>query len=267
MRIDCSEIIERKSSVLFLRYWGGGGGDMSFALIFVTTVVIVVALAGFVRRWPWLLYGVSILAVVVLLAGTGGFINGGWWKPLIILIQRCMVALSLFTIVMFTGVLSKESKLGVRLRSIRSELSIIACILCLGHVCQYLATYLSRATVGSLDLQTGASIYIALVLFVLLIILGLTSFNAIKKRMKGSSWKRVQWFAYPFFLLTYIHLMLMIAPAASLGGERAIINVVLYSIVFMAYVALRFRRYIKDRTIRLSVEACNDVDTVLAEEG
>ena len=240
---------------------------MSFALIFVVTSVVVVALAGFIKRVPWLFYGLSIVAVVVLFAGVEGYIDGGWWKPLILLVKRCMLALSLFTIVMFTGALSRESWLGVRLRSIRSELSLVACILCVGHVCQYLVAYVSRAIAGSLDLQTGASICIALVLFVLLIVLGVTSGNAMKRRMKGVSWKRIQWFAYPFFLLTYVHLMLMIAPAALLGSEQAIVNVALYSIVFAAYVIMRLYRYEKDKRARLSAEARKDAGGLAGTEG
>ena len=233
---------------------------MSFALIFVVTSVVVVALAGFIKKLPWLFYGLAIVAVAVLFAGVEGYIGGSWWKPLILLVKRCMLALSLFTIVMFTGALSRDSRLGIRLRSIRSELSIVACILCVGHVCQYLVAYLSRAIAGSLDLQTGASICIALVLFALLIVLGVTSGNAMKRRMKGISWKRIQWFAYPFFLLTYVHLMLMIAPAAFLGSGQAIVNVVQYSIIFAAYVVMRLYRYAKDKSARLSVEAHGDVE-------
>lgn len=240
---------------------------MSFALIFVVTSVIVIALAGFVKRFPWLFYTLAVLAVVVLFAGAEGYIDGGWWKPLILLVKRCMVALSLFAIVMFTGALSRESWLGIRLRSIRSELSIIACILCAGHVCQYLVAYVSRAIAGSLDLQTGASIFIALVLFVLLIVLGVTSGNAMKKRMRGVSWKRIQWFAYPFFLLTYVHLMLMIAPAALLGSGQAIVNVTLYSVVFAAYVVMRLCRYAKDKGVRLSAVGCENAGSLAAGGG
>lgn len=80
--------------------------------------------------------------------------------------------------------------------------------------------------------------------------------NVMKRRMRGASWKRIQWFACPFFLLTYVHLMLMIAPAALLGSERAIVNVTLYSVVFAAYVIMRLYRYAKDKGVRLSVEGC-----------
>lgn len=220
---------------------------MTFALIFVITALASVALADVIRKWPWVFYLLSVVAVVLLFAGVEGVLGGHWWKPLILLVRRCMIALSLFAVVMFTGVLQKDSKLGMRLRSVRSELSIIACILCLGHVCMYVVPYVSRAVSGSLGLETAASFYIAMILLVLLLVLGITSFDFVKKRMKGTSWKRVQWFAYPFFLLTYAHLMFMLVPAALRGGEQAIVSVVLYSIIFVAYVVLRIYRMIKDK--------------------
>lgn len=239
---------------------------MTFTLIFVITASAAVALADVVRKWPWLFYGLSILAVLVLFAGTQGVISDGWWKPLILLVRRCMVALSLFTVVMFTGVFSKESKLGSRLRSVRSELSIIACILCLGHVCMYLVPYLSRAASGSLGLQAGTSFYIAMVLLILLMLLGITSFDAVKKRMKGASWKHIQRLAYPFFLLTYAHLMFMLAPAAFRGGEQAIIGVILYSIIFTAYVVLRMYRFAKDKRVGQSRQVNDGASNLKARE-
>ncbi|MFQ8866773.1 MAG: hypothetical protein ACLR67_00475 [Eggerthella lenta] len=57
-------------------------------------------------------------------------------------------------------------------------------------------------------------------LLVLLLVLGVTSFGFVKKHMRTESWKRLQRWAYVFFGLVYVHLMLMLAPAASRGGRR-----------------------------------------------
>ena len=77
--------------------------------------------------------------------------------------------------------------------------------------------HMSGATLGALA--------VALVLFALLLVLGVTSFNFVKKRMRKESWKRVQMLAYPFFLLVYAHLLLMLLPRRAQGragraGER-----------------------------------------------
>lgn len=47
--------------------------------------------------------------------------------------SRSTVSLALFTIVMYTGTLSNSFKYKKNLMAIRGELSIIACILTLGH--------------------------------------------------------------------------------------------------------------------------------------
>ena len=41
--------------------------------------------------------------------------------------------------------------------------------------------------------------------------------------------------------------MLMLAPAASQGGEAAVASVVVYTVIFGAYAALRVRRALVDR--------------------
>ena len=220
---------------------------MAFFIVLAVTAALSVALADAIRKVPWLFYALAVVAVAVLFAGVYDVIDGGWWKPLILLVRRCMVALALFTVVMFIGVLPKDSKLGLRMRSVRAELSIIAWILCMGHMCMYLAPYGARALSGSLQANIMTSFAVALVLFVLLLILGVTSFGFVKKHMHARTWKRVQQLAYPFFLLTYVHLMFMLAPSALAGGTSSMVGIAVYSVVFVAYLVGRLWRYAADR--------------------
>ena len=81
----------------------------------------------------------------------------------------------------------------------------------------------------------------------LLLALGVTSFNAVKKRMKTESWKRLQRLAYAFFALVYVHLLLMLLPSALHGGQVAQASVAVYSVVFVAYFVLRVARALLDR--------------------
>ena len=216
---------------------------MTFALILIVTAVASVALAGVLRKVPWLFYGAAFAAVVIMFAGFAGAFDGGWWKPLILLVRRCMVALALFAVVMFVGVLPSDSKLGIRLRSVRTELSILACILCVGHVALYVAPYVARAFAGNVDAFMAVSLATAAVLLVLLAVLGVTSLRFVKKLMRTASWKKVQRWAYVFFGLTYLHLMCMLAPAALAGGESAIASVVVYTVLFGGYAVGRIARW------------------------
>ncbi len=216
---------------------------MTFALILIVTAVASVALAGVLRKVPWLFYGAAIVAVVIMFAGFAGALDGGWWKPLILLVRRCMVALALFSVVMFVGVLPVDSKLGIRLRSVRTELSILACILCVGHVALYVAPYAARAFAGNVDAFMGVSLATAAVLLVLLTVLGVTSLGFVKKLMRTANWKKVQRWAYVFFGLTYVHLMCMLAPAAFAGGGSAIAGVAIYTVLFGGYAVGRIARW------------------------
>lgn len=98
----------------------------------------------------------------------------------------------------------------------------------------YLASYAPRLG-GAMGANVLSALVVALALLVLLLVLGVTSFGFVKKHMRTESWKRLQRWAYVFFGLVYMHLMLMLAPAASRGGEAALITVAVYTVVFGAY--------------------------------
>ena len=220
---------------------------MEFLLVFVVTVTAALALREPLKRCPVAFYALACAVVFVFLAGANGLLSGGWWKPAIVLVQRCMVALSLFSVVMLIGALPKGSKLDAWLRPVRAELSIVACILCLGHMCMYLAPYAARAVAGTMGAPMLVSFVVAVVLFVLVLVLGVTSFGFVKKRMGGRAWKNVQRLAYPFFGLAWAHLMFMLAPAASKGGEQALLSVVIYTVLFGVYIVLRLFRAYRDK--------------------
>ena len=165
-----------------------------------------------------------------------------------------MLSLALFVVVMYIGVFAKGSKVHQWLKPVRSELSIIACILACGHMAVYLGSYAPRLG-GTLGVNVVSALVVALALLVLLLVLGVTSFAFVKRRMRTDSWKRLQRWAYVFFGLVYVHLMLMLAPAASQGGEAAVASVVVYTVIFGAYAALRVRRALVDRRAVAAVGA------------
>ena len=140
----------------------------------------------------------------------------------------------------------KGSRAHQWLKPVRSELSIIACILACGHMAVYLASYAPRlgSAMGS---NVVGALVVAVALLVLLLVLGTTSLGFVKRHMRTESWKRLQRWAYVFFGLVYVHLMLMLAPAASRGGEAAVASVAAYTMVFGAYAVLRVRRATLDR--------------------
>ena len=157
------------------------------------------------------------------------------------LMQRCALAFVLFTIVMFVGVLDESSPLRARLMPIRRQLSILGCIFALGHLAFYGVSYVPRLG-SAFSGNLGFSLALAALLVLLMAILLVTSFQVVKRRMSAARWKGVQRLAYPFYLLTYVHLVLLLAPSAFAGRETATVSLVVYSVAVGSYAVLRMRR-------------------------
>ena len=99
-----------------------------------------------------------------------------------------------------------------------------------------------NALSGTMSLSMAIAFWVAVCPVRLLLVLGITSFGVVKKRMRTTTWKMVQRSAYVFFALVYVHMVLMLAPAAVAGGVQAQISIAMYTAVFLAYAILRLRR-------------------------
>lgn len=214
---------------------------MRFLIALICCAALVVPLAKPLKRHPAPFYLAALALVALYGYGTVVNASGGLWPYLMPLMQRCSLAFLLFTIVMFVGVLDDASPLRARLMPIRRQLSILACIFALGHLGFYGASYAPRigtAFAGNL----GFSLALAAILTALMAILLVTSFQVVKRSMTAARWKAVQRLAYPFYLLTYVHLALLLSPSAFAGRETAVVALTVYSLIIVAYAVLRTRR-------------------------
>ena len=225
---------------------------MRFLIALVCCIVLIGILAKPLKRHPAPFYIVALALVGLYWFGTTTNTAGGMWPYFMPLMQRCALAFVLFTIVMFVGVLDESSPLRARLMPIRRQLSILGCIFALGHLAFYGVSYVPRLG-SAFSGNLGFSLALAALLVLLMAILLVTSFQVVKRRMSAARWKGVQRLAYPFYLLTYVHLLLMLAPSALHGGVAATTSVAVYSTVFAAYVVLRLVRAAKERRIREAV--------------
>lgn len=221
---------------------------MDFALILICTVVCCFALRKPLKACPVAFYLIAIAIDVLFVFGSFFGLPRTLWSAMFTLVQKCELSMALFVVVMFIGCLKEGSRASHWLRPVRGELSIIAWFLSLGHMAVYLESYLPRIFGGGpVNGNVLAAFVLAIVLLVLLIILGVTSFNFVKKHMSAESWKKVQKLAYPFFGLVYVHLLLMLLPSALNGGIASSASVAVYTVVFAAYVLCRVCRAIADR--------------------
>lgn len=172
---------------------------------------------------------------------------------------------AMFVAVMYAGALPKGSKLIAPLMKIRGELSITAAILVLCHNFTYGITYFKMLFIKpeALSATQFTAAIISLVLIIIMIVLTVTSFQAVRKKMKAKKWKQLQRTAYVFYGLMYVHIMLINIPYARLGLGTYIANVVIYSIVFLGYAAMRIAKAVSAKATRAGKTYGKKPETVL----
>ncbi|MRZ81342.1 hypothetical protein GKD14_00640 [Paeniclostridium sordellii] len=155
------------------------------------------------------------------------------------------ISLALFTIVMYTGVLDNSFKFRQNLMAVRGELSIIACILTLGHNVLYGMYFFPTFFINmqSLSIFKIIATLLSLIMICLMIPLMITSFKSIRKKMPYKTWKKIQRSAYVFYGIMYIHIMLLYIPKFN----SKLFEIILYSIIFLAYYFLRIIKFFKDK--------------------
>lgn len=172
---------------------------------------------------------------------------------------------AMFVAVMYAGALPKGNKLIAPLMKIRGELSITAAILVLCHNFTYGMTYFkmlfTKPEVLSATQLTAA--IISLVLITIMLVLTVTSFPAVRKKMQAKKWKQLQRTAYVFYGLMYVHIMLINIPYARLGLGTYIANVVIYSIVFLGYAAMRIAKAVSVKAAKEGKTYKKTTDAVL----
>ncbi|MBR2789512.1 MAG: ferric reductase-like transmembrane domain-containing protein [Eggerthellaceae bacterium] len=222
---------------------------MLFLAILGATLAAVSALQPVIRRAPMVLYAIAIAFDALYLAAILGWLPPALNSFAVVTVRRGLLAVALFVIVMYVGVLKPGTTLRRYFGSIRATLAIAACILILGHVASYLVTYLTQLFSGDAGRPLVAvSLVGALVLMVLAIPLGLTSLRAIRRKVSTSVWLRLQKLAYLFYALIYVHAGLLLLSPALAGSATARTNLIVYTVIFVAYAVLRLLRARADRS-------------------
>lgn len=162
--------------------------------------------------------------------------------------QRGVFSTATFIIVMYLGVFVKHNNWSRKMMGIRGEISIIGCIFVLCHNVLFGIVYFPTLFKHPelMTIQTKVASIITLILLALMLPLFITSFKCVRKKMKGKTWKNIQRLAYPFFILIYVHVMVLYS--ANIAMHK--VDIVVYTIVYLAYVVLRLRKYFLKRASR-----------------
>lgn len=223
-------------------------------MLFIISLVIVAAFVYFcgeaLKKHPYGFYiGAAVLSAAAFTADVmchGSTASAFAKKNIIGIMTKGSLGTAMFVAVMYAGALPDRTGVKKRLMRIRGELSITAAVIVLCHNITYGRTYFRLLFTDStaMPLTQRIAAVISLLLIVLLIVLTVTSFPSVRKKMNSRSWKKLQRSAYVFYALTYVHIMLISVPYARSGLIASRINVVVYSIVFMVYAAMRLTKCI-----------------------
>ena len=223
---------------------------MEFLMVLALTCAVVVLANRSIHRSPWLWYGLACALDGLYLVGVAANFPPSVLRVLAPVVQQGC------------GVFSEQSPVRRIIGPIRAELSIMACILALAHCLNYLSSYIGVLTahIEALTANQGASLVVALVLFALLGVLGITSAKAVKRRMRALTWKNVQRASYVFFGLIFVHEVLILYPAALKGTGSAASTLMASAVVFGLYAVLRIGRFVLDRSRSAQAVAAEELE-------
>ncbi|MDY6037620.1 MAG: ferric reductase-like transmembrane domain-containing protein [Eubacterium sp.] len=155
--------------------------------------------------------------------------------------QRGIFSTVTFMIVMFLGTVRKHNKITKKLMKVRGEISIIGCLSALCHNVIFGMIYFTMLFKNPELMSTRSLIasILTIVLLALMLPLLITSFRSVRRKMKAKTWKNVQRLAYPFFILIYVHIMVLFTADIS----KNIVSIAAYTAIYALYVILRLRKY------------------------
>lgn len=152
---------------------------------------------------------------------------------------------SCFIEVMSVGALPNGHGRMKKVMPIRGELSIFACLLTLGQNLSYGKNYLMPGYLLSGPVSAvKTAAWFSIVMIVLMLVLTVTSIKAVRRRFSPKRWKAVQRWAYLFYGLIYIHVLLMNIPGFLKGRGGCGLTLAAYSVVFFSYALCRVRKAI-----------------------
>ena len=145
-------------------------------------------------------------------------------KPFVTPFVKGFVGFAFFYVVMITGALNPSWKLTKKLRSVRAPYSILGFVLLMSHPLNYVAEVLSKQR----DIP-----YFGVAAFLIMVPLFITSYMAIRKKMKAQTWVKLQRWAYPVYALMLIHLLVNAS-----SPQNRIVAILL----FVPYVGLKVHK-------------------------
>ena len=161
------------------------------------------------------------------------------------IMQRGVLAGSLFIWVMLAPVLPRSFSGRKTIYLLRGEMAICASLITLAHNLAFGGKYFGALFLGQghISLMELHAAIVSCLMILLLIPLTITSFQTVRRKMQGKSWKKLQNWSYLFYLLLYLHIFFIYQGALIRGKGEYFFTLMLYSFIFGFYGFLRIRQY------------------------
>lgn len=218
-------------------------------MILILTLLCTLAFFHFfgksLKKKPAVLYGICILLslVSIFYPREGGlpFLDLFFKK----IMQRGVLAGSLFIWVMLAPVLPKSFSGRKTIYLLRGEMAICASLITLAHNLAFGGKYFGALFFGQghISLMELHAAIVSCLMILLLIPLTVTSFQTVRRKMQAKSWKKLQNWSYLFYLLLYLHIFFIYQGALIRGKGEYFFTLMIYSFIFGFYGFLRIRQY------------------------
>ena len=218
-------------------------------MIVILTLICSLAFFHFfgkaLKKKPAVLYGICILLslVSIFYPREGGlpFLDFFFKK----IMQRGVLAGSLFIWVMLAPVLPKSFSGRKTIYLLRGEMAICASLITLAHNLAFGGKYFGALFLGQghISLMELHAAIVSCLMILLLIPLTITSFQTVRRKMQGKTWKKLQNWSYLFYLLLYLHIFFIYQGALIRGKGEYFFTLMIYSFIFGFYGFLRIRQY------------------------
>ena len=218
-------------------------------MIVILTLICSLAFFHFfgkaLKKKPAVLYGICILLslVSIFYPREGGlpFLDFFFKK----IMQRGVLAGSLFILVMLAPVLPKSFSGRKTIYLLRGEMAICASLITLAHNLAFGGKYFGALFLGQghISLMELHAAIVSCLMILLLIPLTITSFQTVRRKMQAKTWKKLQNWSYLFYLLLYLHIFFIYQGAMIRGKGDYFFTLMLYSFIFGFYGFLRIRQY------------------------
>ena len=218
-------------------------------MIVILTLICSLAFFHFfgkaVKKKPAVLYGICILLslVSIFYPREGGlpFLDFFFKK----IMQRGILAGSLFILVMLAPVLPKSFSGRKTIYLLRGEMAICASLITLAHNLAFGGKYFGALFLGQghISLMELHAAIVSCLMILLLIPLTITSFQTVRRKMQAKTWKKLQNWSYLFYLLLYLHIFFIYQGALIRGKGDYFFTLMIYSFIFGFYGFLRIRQY------------------------